>query len=182
MQVGYLNYVESSSELQHHGIKGQSWGVQNGPPYPLNQRKHNQVLRKAGAAIKQSVKKHNDKVAARKQAKQEKKAADAERKQQSERNPRKMTDQQLTDNINRLRKEKEYKQLLAETRHAGRQKTQGILSRAGSRAVETVAIQAATYAARKMVSQFLADDNERARMFGANWVNPLQQKKDKDKD
>lgn len=23
-------------ELQHHGIKGQKWGVQNGPPYPLS--------------------------------------------------------------------------------------------------------------------------------------------------
>lgn len=22
--------------LFHHGIKGQKWGVQNGPPYPLN--------------------------------------------------------------------------------------------------------------------------------------------------
>ena len=22
-------------ELYHHGIKGQKWGVQNGPPYPL---------------------------------------------------------------------------------------------------------------------------------------------------
>lgn len=24
------------SELYHHGIKGQKWGVKNGPPYPLN--------------------------------------------------------------------------------------------------------------------------------------------------
>lgn len=22
--------------LMHHGIKGQKWGVENGPPYPLN--------------------------------------------------------------------------------------------------------------------------------------------------
>lgn len=28
------------NELYHHGIKGQAWGVQNGPPYPLNQEKH----------------------------------------------------------------------------------------------------------------------------------------------
>lgn len=26
----------SNDELYHHGIKGQSWGVKNGPPYPLN--------------------------------------------------------------------------------------------------------------------------------------------------
>ena len=23
-------------ELYHHGIKGQEWGVRNGPPYPLD--------------------------------------------------------------------------------------------------------------------------------------------------
>ncbi len=26
---------EDPSELAHHGIKGQKWGVKNGPPYPL---------------------------------------------------------------------------------------------------------------------------------------------------
>lgn len=24
-----------NQELQHHGVKGQKWGVKNGPPYPL---------------------------------------------------------------------------------------------------------------------------------------------------
>lgn len=28
-----------SSELKHHGIKGQKWGVENGPPYPLDYSK-----------------------------------------------------------------------------------------------------------------------------------------------
>ena len=27
--------VRYSSELYHHGIKGQKWGVKNGPPYPI---------------------------------------------------------------------------------------------------------------------------------------------------
>lgn len=29
----------TQSELLHHGIKGQSWGVRNGPPYPLDRPK-----------------------------------------------------------------------------------------------------------------------------------------------
>lgn len=33
MQVRRL---PENSELYHHGIKGQHWGVKNGPPYPLN--------------------------------------------------------------------------------------------------------------------------------------------------
>ena len=32
MQVKRLR----NDELYHHGVKGQSWGVKNGPPYPLN--------------------------------------------------------------------------------------------------------------------------------------------------
>lgn len=29
--------ITNSGELYHHGVKGQQWGVQNGPPYPLDQ-------------------------------------------------------------------------------------------------------------------------------------------------
>lgn len=35
-------------ELYHHGIKGQRWGVRNGPPYPLNPQTHASVVRSAG--------------------------------------------------------------------------------------------------------------------------------------
>lgn len=37
-----------SDELYHHGIKGQRWGVRNGPPYPLNAQTHASVVRSAG--------------------------------------------------------------------------------------------------------------------------------------
>ena len=33
--------------LMHHGIKGQKWGVRNGPPYPLDASDHNARERKA---------------------------------------------------------------------------------------------------------------------------------------
>ena len=36
--MGKQIYAYGSS-LCHHGIKGQEWGVQNGPPYPLNPAK-----------------------------------------------------------------------------------------------------------------------------------------------
>lgn len=35
-------------ELYHHGIKGQRWGVRNGPPYPLNPQTHASVVRSGG--------------------------------------------------------------------------------------------------------------------------------------
>lgn len=42
--------------LSHHGIKGQHWGVQNGPPYPLDQKTHNKVVKNADKSPKISGK------------------------------------------------------------------------------------------------------------------------------
>lgn len=36
-------YYEPEQYLKHHGIKGQKWGVQNGPPYPLSKEKNLQI-------------------------------------------------------------------------------------------------------------------------------------------
>lgn len=38
------SYLEDDY-LCHHGIKNQQWGVQNGPPYPLNKEAHNRVVK-----------------------------------------------------------------------------------------------------------------------------------------
>lgn len=35
-------------EFEHHGILGQKWGVQNGPPYPLGAGDHSKSEQKAG--------------------------------------------------------------------------------------------------------------------------------------
>lgn len=37
--------------LAHHGIKGQKWGVRNGPPYPLNRSKSNGLKNAAKKSI-----------------------------------------------------------------------------------------------------------------------------------
>ena len=44
--------------LMHHGIKGQKWGVENGPPYPLNpQKDYSKAEQKANAEnIKKYIK------------------------------------------------------------------------------------------------------------------------------
>ena len=36
-----------SGYLIHHGIDGQKWGVQNGPPYPLDKETHDMVVEKS---------------------------------------------------------------------------------------------------------------------------------------
>lgn len=34
-----IESVKSNNALEHHGIKGQKWGVRNGPPYPIDKSK-----------------------------------------------------------------------------------------------------------------------------------------------
>ena len=36
--------------LEHHGIKGQKWGVKHGPPYPLSSKEHAAVVKGKGAS------------------------------------------------------------------------------------------------------------------------------------
>ena len=36
-----------SRQLFHHGIKGQKWGVRNGPPYPLEKSHKNGIIEEA---------------------------------------------------------------------------------------------------------------------------------------
>lgn len=40
MQIHYVPKYYDPNELYHHGIKGQEWGVRNGPPYPLDHGRH----------------------------------------------------------------------------------------------------------------------------------------------
>ncbi len=51
-------------ELSHHGIKGQQWGVKNGPPYPLKQSSKSEAEKKAeknSKDPKELVKKYSNK-------------------------------------------------------------------------------------------------------------------------
>lgn len=50
--------IDYRNELRHHGIKGQKWGVRNGPPYPLGASDYSASERKAGwkASMKSSKK------------------------------------------------------------------------------------------------------------------------------
>lgn len=53
--------IYESNYLMHHGIKGQKWGVENGPPYPLNPSKDYSVAEKKANKIVSKVKKRIDK-------------------------------------------------------------------------------------------------------------------------
>ena len=44
-------------ELYHHGVRGQKWGVRNGPPYPLSDTNKSKAERKAYRRIRRTAKK-----------------------------------------------------------------------------------------------------------------------------
>lgn len=48
---GVMTFGNYYSKLYHHGIKGQKWGVRNGPPYPLDKSgKHDTIIKDAIAS------------------------------------------------------------------------------------------------------------------------------------
>lgn len=55
--------AEDGSEIQHHGIKGQKWGVKNGPPYPID---GNGVEKSSGSGKLKTNQKTNTKISERK--------------------------------------------------------------------------------------------------------------------
>lgn len=59
------------NELYHHGIKGQAWGITNGPPYPLNQEKHSKVISKSK---EDRIRAKEEKAKAKASAKEERRA------------------------------------------------------------------------------------------------------------
>lgn len=51
VKMNYPNTMNEAlvpRELVHHGIKGQKWGVRNGPPYPLAQKESVEKTGKGG--------------------------------------------------------------------------------------------------------------------------------------
>jgi hypothetical protein len=52
---------EDSDYLMHHGIKGQKWGVENGPPYPLSPSKDYSAAEKRLNKVYEKAKSHAEK-------------------------------------------------------------------------------------------------------------------------
>lgn len=98
-----------SDYLAHHGIKGQSWGDQNGPPYPLDSQVSSAVKKNKSKSFIQKLK---DKKKGKKlQAARKKKAAEKKEKEEiinsgDEKRVKKiqhtLTDEEYTRALNRI--------------------------------------------------------------------------------
>jgi hypothetical protein len=114
--IYYAAELDLPFDLSHHGVPGQKWGVQNGPPYPVRSgTKVKFVKSKMTKETKKNLK-TSKKVATADST------ANAVKKKQSDDDGNfrrvavrvsSLTDDQLNKRIARLKLEKEYKQLLA---------------------------------------------------------------------
>ena len=114
------------NELYHHGIKGMHWGVRRfqNPDGTLT------------AAGKRREQANNDR-AARKEA--------TKQRDWNAKNASQLSDKELTDQILRLQREKQLKQLTDDIVRPGRKKTKDLLDRYGNQ-VLAAAVAAATTA------------------------------------
>lgn len=95
-------------ELCHHGVDGQKWGVQHGPPYPLDRSAARQAAKKRKARQKNMVKIN----------KKRKKSKEASEKrnlsyEKSQGPAKQMTNKELNDTIDRLQREETYRRLVS---------------------------------------------------------------------
>ncbi len=78
--IQYQEIIRYQDELYHHGVKGQKWGVKNGPPYPLDDSNQSLSEKKAerGKFLDKPITKQHNKsrVSAKQQKKMIKKSAD----------------------------------------------------------------------------------------------------------
>lgn len=122
--MGHFFY--QSSYLSHHGVKGQKWGVQNGPPYPLDSGNDSSKKKKsnAGKYLDQNIKRGKDKpnksaveVLAESGTKMIRDAEEAtrlaQRIQESKNRPSldNLSDAEIRAAVNRMNLEKQYRDL-----------------------------------------------------------------------
>ena len=143
----------SSNYLAHHGILGQKWGQQNGPPYPLDSKDHSSSEKKAG--WRSSLKAKSE---AKKKAKKQKAALEKARKARAEKAKQEklekefeekkdkvlksgkasevakykgqMTNQQLSEALNRIRWESELDRMTTAEEKSSFDKIDQLMSKA----------------------------------------------------
>lgn len=138
--------TEYVDELYHHGILGQKWGHQNGPPYPLAAGDHSQSEKKAGwkkslSSAKQTVARGKEYISRRKERKAQKKADKIQKKAVGKNYIKQMSDEDLKRATNRMRLEREYLNELSQLQARNKtpkDRAKDMLGKVGTTAVQTL--------------------------------------------
>lgn len=132
----YVGALCSPNYLEHHGILGMKWGVRR-------------FENKDGSLTPAGKKRYGGKKSKRRTPSQVKE--DAMRKDVKNRHI--LSDKELDDKINRLRKENELKRLTDENLNSGRAEVANILKGSGKQVLSKVAAGAGLYAVKVILTK-----------------------------
>lgn len=135
----------ANTSLTHHGIMGMKWGVRR-------------YQNKDGSLTNRGKKRYSD---------PETNSTSKHKRRKDCDNRRKLTDDQLKKKIERLKMEKEFKQLSMEDISPGKQYVKKILSSAGTKSLTVAASGAMSYALKGMLTKEW-NAKEAAKYVGAN--------------
>lgn len=159
-------------ELYHHGVKGQKWGVRRTKEqlgYKTSPKKKKSAsdesavktaAKKTGQALSAAGKKIGEVNAKRKEAKQQKAEAEANKqrsKELSKKSYRQLSDQELRDRINRMQLEKQYRDLVI-ANNPKSQKGKDMVGRIIERSGEDLLTQVAKHYGAKGLNYLIGEE------------------------
>lgn len=154
------------SELYHHQIKGARWGERNGPPYPLSPEDHTAAQIKSNPKIAKEVREaKEEKKKARQESrrshlmarivKRSKKDSQKGNIAKAGERAKKMSDEELSEAIKRLRLENEYLDAIQKN-NPERQKRESVVRKAVGDALRQVGTEALKYAFATGINKFVS--------------------------
>lgn len=146
--------VIREDELYHYGVKGMKWGVRR------TAAQLGRAIKKAGSSLKKSISESNKRANERKRERE---------LREMKGKARKLSTDELKRRVERLKLEKEYNSLMAETRNRGKKAVGGVMSDISKNSVKNIGTQTGVYALGTLINK----------LAGQDVVNPKKGQKDK---
>lgn len=146
--------VIREDELYHYGVKGMKWGVRR------TAAQLGRAIKKAGSSLKRSISESNKRANERKRERE---------LREMKGKARKLSTDELKRRVERLKLEKEYNSLMAETRNRGKKAVGGVMSDISKNSVKNIGTQTGVYALGTLINK----------LAGQDVVNPKKGQKDK---